>query len=39
VSETKFHTHTKLQAKLVLYVLFFMFLDSTGEEKRLRTEW
>jgi hypothetical protein len=33
VSETKFHTHTKLQAKLVLYILIFPFLCSRREDK------
>jgi hypothetical protein len=34
-SETKFHTHMKLQAKLVLCILIFEFLDSRREDKRL----
>jgi len=40
MSTTKFHTHTKQQAKLlVLYILIFKFLDSKLEDKRLCTEW
>ena len=35
MSTTKFHTHTKQQAKLVLYILIFKFLDSNLEDKIL----
>jgi hypothetical protein len=39
MSETKFHTHTEPQAKLVSYILIFMFLDSRQEDIRFWTEW
>jgi hypothetical protein len=38
MSATKFHTHTKQQAKL-LYILIFKFLDSNLEDKRFCTKW
>ena len=39
-SATRFHTHTKQQAKLqFLYILIFKFLDSNLEDKRFCTEW
>jgi hypothetical protein len=34
--ETKFHTSTKQQVSIVLYILIFMFLDGDGKS---RTEW
>jgi hypothetical protein len=34
MSEIKFHTHTKLKAKLQFFILIFVFLDSRGEGKR-----
>jgi hypothetical protein len=35
MSETKFHTHTEPPEKIiVLYILMFMFVDSTREDKR-----
>jgi hypothetical protein len=42
MSETKFHTHTELQAKYsnVLYsILIFMSLNSRREDKIFWTEW
>ena len=40
MSATKFHTHTKQLAKIiVLYILIFKFLDSNLEDKRFCTEW
>jgi hypothetical protein len=40
MSETKFHTHTKPQAKIiVLCVPSFMFLNRRHEDKRFWTEW
>jgi hypothetical protein len=32
MSETKFHTHTKLHAKMILDILIFMVLDSGRED-------
>jgi hypothetical protein len=37
--ETKFRTHTEPQAKLVLCIPMFMFLDSKREDIRFWTEW
>jgi phage shock protein PspC (stress-responsive transcriptional regulator) len=34
VSESKFHTHTKLVTIIVLYILIFMFLDSRREDRK-----
>jgi hypothetical protein len=34
---TKFHTHTKQQA--ILYIFIFIFLDSKLEDERFCTEW
>jgi hypothetical protein len=39
VWQTKPHTHTTQQAKLVLYILIFIFLDNELEDKRFCTEW
>jgi len=40
ISATKFHTHTKQQAKItVLCILVFKFLDSKVEDKPFCTEW
>jgi hypothetical protein len=38
VWETKFHTHTTQQVKLVLYVLIFKFLKRRREDMRCWTE-
>jgi hypothetical protein len=38
MSESKVHTHTKLQEKYSLYVLISTFLDSRREDKRFWTE-
>jgi hypothetical protein len=37
ISETKFHTYTKLQAELQFF--FFKFLDSRREDERFWAEW
>jgi hypothetical protein len=33
------HTNTEPQAKLVLYILIFIFVDSRQEDRRFWTEW
>jgi hypothetical protein len=32
--ETRFHAQTEPQAKLVMHIVFFTFLDSKREDKR-----
>jgi hypothetical protein len=39
MSETKFHTHTEPQAKLILYIPIFTFFDNWREDRRFLTEW
>jgi hypothetical protein len=36
---TTFDTHTKLEAKLILYIFIFTLLDSRREDKSFWTEW
>jgi hypothetical protein len=40
VLETKVHTHTKQQKKIIFsYILIFKFLERRGEDRRHGTEW
>jgi hypothetical protein len=40
MSKPKFHSHTKQQAKFMLfYILIFKFLGNRREDKRFWTEW